>query len=255
MADLPHAGVHPLDGVGTDPATGAAPAADAASALRCARLTGVLGVVFAGLFTAAVFLLHRSPQLGASDAAYDQFYAAGGKTIFVTVALYLVPFAGIAFLWHMTTMRLLVRLRTPRPSAVPFGLQVLAGGLFVGLLFAGCAAAGAVSLLADLTTAPLPPPDVGRALSVVGYGTVFVYAVRVAGMYAITTTTLLLRAGLMPRWLAVVSYVMAGLMLVSTTFNPAVVLVFPGWVLVVGLIVLARAGRSGAGQSGKGATG
>ncbi len=36
---------------------------------------------------------------------------------------------------------------------------------------------------------------VGRSLTGVGYALVFVYAVRMAGMYAITTTTLLLHAG------------------------------------------------------------
>ena len=67
-----------------------------------------------------------------------------------------------------------------------------------------------------------------------------------AGMYAITTTTLLLHAGLLPRWVALLSYLMAAAMLVSTTFHPALLLVFPGWVALAGLIVLVRTGRSGA---------
>jgi hypothetical protein len=85
---------------------------------------------------------------------------------------------------------------------------------------------------------------VGRSLTGVGYALVFVYAVRMAGMYAITTTTLLLHAGLLPRWVALLSYLMAAVMLVSTTLHPAL-LVFPGWVALAGLIVLARTGRSG----------
>jgi hypothetical protein len=86
---------------------------------------------------------------------------------------------------------------------------------------------------------------VGRSLTGVGYALVFVYAVRMAGMYAITTTTLLLHAGLLPRWVALLSYLMAAVMLVSTTLHPALLLVFPGWVALAGLIVLARTGRSG----------
>ena len=79
---------------------------------------------------------------------------------------------------------------------------------------------------------------VGRSLTGVGYALVFVYAVRMAGMYAITTTTLLLHAGLLPRWVALLSYLMAAVMLVSTTLHPALLLVFPGWVALAGLIVL-----------------
>ena len=41
------------------------------------------------------------------------------------------------------------------------------------------------------------------------------------------------------------SYLMAAVMLVSTTLHPALLLVFPGWVALAGLIVLARTGRSG----------
>jgi hypothetical protein len=36
-------------------------------------------------------------------------------------------------------------------------------------------------------------------------------------------------------------------MLVATTFNPTVLLVFPGWVALVAAIVLVRTGRSGDG--------
>ena len=130
------------------PATGTRPQRptprEGAEAVHYGRLSGVLGVVFAGLLVAALVLVHRSPGLGATDTAYDAFYADGGQTVLITVGLYLVPFAGIAFLWHMTTTRLLVRELVPEPPAspsgppaIPLGLHGLAGGLFVGLLFAG----------------------------------------------------------------------------------------------------------------------
>ena len=249
MAEAPDTGVRPADtppsaAPATPPATGPSPA------VGYARLTGVLGVAFAVLLAVGLVLVHRSPALSASDNDYTAFYGNGGRTVLVTVGLYLVPFAGIAFLWHMTTVRLLVRELTPQntgrePSPIPYGLQVVSGGLFVALLFAGSAAAGAVALIQDLGDGPVPGADVGRSLTGVGYALVFVYAVRMAGMYAITTTTLLLNAGLLPRWIALLSYLMAAVMLVSTTLHPALLLVFPGWVALAGLIVASRTGRSG----------
>jgi hypothetical protein len=47
----------------------------------------------------------------------------------------------------------------------------------------------------------------------------------------------------MPTWLAVVSYLLALFLLVSTTLHPVVVLAFPTWVMVAGLVVFIRAGR------------
>ena len=219
------------------------PAAADPRAAGYARTAGGMAIVFAALLVAALVLVHRSPPLGVSDAGYAAFYGDGGRTVLVTVGLYLVPFAGIAFLWHLTTVRLLLRTSPAPLPAIPLGLQAVAGALFVGLLFAGAAAAGAVALLADLTDGPLPDAGTGRALTGVGYTLVFVYGTRMAGMYAITTTTLLRRAGLLPRWFAAASYLMAAFLLVATTFDPAVLLVFPGWVALAGALVLVRARR------------
>ena len=57
-------------------------------------------------------------------------------------------------------------------------------------------------------------------------------------MYALTTTTLLRQAGIMPTWLAIVSYLLALFLLVSTTLHPVVVLIFPTRVVVTGLVGL-----------------
>lgn len=209
---------------------------------RYALLSSLTAILFGALLVVALILVHSSPGLSASDAEFDAFYA-GGSTALVTVGLNVVPFVGIAFLWHMNATRLLIRSCTPSPSAIPDGLQVLAGSLFVALLFAGTAAMGSIALIKDLTQAPLPSADVARGLLGAGYGMVFIYAVRGAGMYALTTTTLLRAAGILPTWLAVVGYVLAAFFLVSTTTNPVVMLLLPVWAILVGLVILIRAGR------------
>ncbi len=55
------------------------------------------------------------------------------------------------------------------------------------------------------------------------------------------TTTLARRAGLMPRWLAVLSYPMAAFLLVTTTTQPAASLVYPAWVPLVSLALFGSA--------------
>lgn len=217
----------------------------APDSVRYARLSSSTAVAFGLLLALALVLLHFSPSLSSTDEQLTAFYS-GSSTVWVTVGTNVVPFAGIAFLWHMNATRLLIRSRTPSPSAIPDGLQLLAGVLFVALLFAGTAAAGSVALVKDLRGAPLPSPDEARSLLGVGYSMVFVYSVRGAGMYAMTTTTLLRAAGILPTWLAVVGYVLAAFLLVSTTANPAALLLLPAWAVLVGLVTLIRAGRNAA---------
>jgi hypothetical protein len=207
-----------------------------------ARLSSLTGILFATLFVLALVFVYTTPHLSASDADITAFYD-GNSTVLVTVGQFLVPLAGIAFLWHAHTTRLLIESRTSSPSAIPYGLQLVSGVLFVVLLFAGTASAGSVALLKDLTDAPLPSVDVARGMLALGYAMIFIYSIRGAGMYALTTTTLLRQAGIMPTWLAVVSYLLALFLLVSTTLHPVVVLIFPTWVVVAGLVVFIRAGR------------
>ena len=212
------------------------------STVKLARLSSLTGTLFAALFVLALVFVYTTPHLSASDADITAYYD-GSSTVLVTVGQVLVPLAGIAFLWHAHTTRLLIESRTPSPSAIPYGLQLVSGVLFVVLLFAGTASAGSVALLKDLTNAPLPSADVVRGLLALGYGLVFIYSIRGAGMYALTTTTLLRQAGIMPTWLAIVSYLLALFLLVSTTLHPVVVLIFPTWVVITGLVVFIRAGR------------
>src|SRR3954452_13446534 len=190
-----------------------------------ARTAAISGLVFAVLFVAALVFVHRAPSLSDPDAAYAAFYADGGDQLFVAIGLYLVPFAGIAFLWHMTAMRNVLDTLTPAPSTMAHGLNLLAGVIFVTLMFAGTAAVGAVAFGIYFGHTPAEDPAVARALTGVSYGLAFIFAVRGAGMFALTTTTLLRNAKVLPTIPAVLAYLLAAFLLLAVTKNPAAVLV------------------------------
>lgn len=154
------------------------------------RMSSASGVAFAVLFVVALVLVQRASGLGVPDAVYTQFYSGNNSDVLVTLGLYIVPFAGIAFLWHMIATKTLLGVYNASRSAIPHGLHLASGVIFVCMMFAGTAAVGAVALLSVFSASPLPGADVARALSGAGYGLVFVYSVRAAGMYMITTTTL-----------------------------------------------------------------
>ena len=216
-------------------------AAHRSPAASQAGLAAVSGLVFAALTGAAMLLVHRIPGLAAPDDEYRAFYSSGDRGSLVILGLYIVPFAGIACIWHMIATRTMLQVLRPSSwSQVQHWLNLASGVLFVCLMFAGSAAVGAVALLTRFSGAPLPGPDVARALSAVGYAMVFVYGVRAAAMYMITTTGLARSAGVLPTSLAVVSYLAAAFLLLSTTFHPAILLVFPGWVVLVSVLLLIR---------------
>ena len=218
-----------------------APSGPDPRALGYARAAGASGLLFAVLFGFAFVLVRQAPGLDGSDATYTAFYSAGAGGAVVSLGLYVVPFAGIACLWHMTATRTLLQVLRPGSWAqIPHWLQLASGVLFVAMLFIGTAAVGAVALQTAYSSAPLPSPDVARALTAVGYTVVFVYGVRAAGMYMIATTGLVRSAGFLNRAAAVLSYLAATFLLVSTTFHPAILLVFPAWVLLLSIVLLVR---------------
>ncbi|MCU1627890.1 MAG: hypothetical protein JWP64_2839 [Pseudonocardia sp.] len=230
-------GPEPVDRTGAAPRT--APGDGLARAY--ARAAGLSGIVFAVLFTLALVLVRQGPGLGDPDPVYAAFYASDSRALLVTVGLYVVPFAGIACLWHMIATRTLLQVLAPRSwSRIPHWLQLASGVVFVCMLFAGTAAVGGAALLTRFSDSPPPSAEIARALAAVGYAMVFVYGVRAAGMYMISTTGLARTVGLLPGPAAAVSYLVAAFLLVSTTFHPVILLVFPAWVLVLSIVLLVR---------------
>jgi hypothetical protein len=50
--------------------------------------------------------------------------------------------------------------------------------------------------------------------------------------------TIWVRTGVMPRWLAFATYLLAAVLLISIGFTPWVVLVFPAWVFAISVAIL-----------------
>jgi len=64
------------------------------------------------------------------------------------------------------------------------------------------------------------------------------YALKMAGVFMISTCTLSIRTGIFPRWIAFLGYALAVLLLLSTGFIQWIPLVFPLWVLLISIHIL-----------------
>ena len=205
-------------------------------ALRRARLTtpraaAVAGVLFSVLLIAALVLIRisiPSDPRGASD-----WLVSSGKT--VTLALNLVPFAGIAFLWFIGV----VRDRLGDYEDKLFSTVFLGSGLlFLAMLFASAAIAGGVIIAYDAGQSQFTDSGAygfGRAVTFVALNT---YAMRMAGVFMISTCTIFVRTGVMPRWMAWLGYALALVLLLTISSFSWVALVFPAWVFVISVYIL-----------------
>jgi hypothetical protein len=191
----------------------------------------IAGIIFAVLFAVSTTLLRQSM----GDVASDTGAWLTEDTGSVKFALFLVPFAGLAFLWFIAVAReRLGRFEDQFFSTVFIG----SGLLFLAMIFAAAATAGAIVAaaandptgFASSTTYDYARQTVTQILAV--------YALRMAAIFQLSQASLWLRTRVMPRWMALVTIVVALLLLFVFTQAWWVVLVFPAWVLLVSIYIL-----------------
>jgi hypothetical protein len=112
------------------------------------------------------------------------------------------------------------------------------GYLYLGLTFAAAAAIGGILVLYASVPGLLTDSGIYSLALVISNRLNTVYAMRMAGAFMTVLGTIWVRTGVMPRWLAFVTYLLAAVLLISIGFTPWVVLVFPGWVFTISLAIL-----------------
>lgn len=204
---------------------------DEATNIRAIRAAGVAGLVFAVLITTSLAIMRANPAVVATEEA-------GGVTITVSdswlIALYLIPFSGIAFLWFLAALRR----RIGRLEDQFFATVFLATGLlFVAMLFASGAAASAAIAAGRFGTQPANQAafEFGRALAETLF---YVFAVKMAAAFMLVSSTIGRRTGFLPPWFIVVGLVSGLVMLFSVGFFEPLAVIFPAWVAIVSVLLL-----------------
>jgi len=192
-------------------------------------------VLFALLFGAVLVLMRTAlpdgEQLGAQ-------WVAGSKGR-LRVAIVLMPFAGIAFLWFIGVVRDGLGALEDKFFATVF---IGSGLLFLGMIFVS------TTVGAGLLASREFLGEDGQRTEVAAFGQELLtalsntYALRMAAVFMISLATIWLRTALMPRWLVVVSYLAALCLLVASDTTSWITVAFPVWVLVVSVLMLVRGG-------------
>jgi len=194
--------------------------------LTTPRAAAIAGILCGLLFTTSLILFRSA--IPADPYSGTDWIERGAPRI--RVAIQLMPFAGIAFLWFIGVVRdRLGRYEDQFFSTVFFG----SGLLFLAMVFISVSIAG--GMIAGYWLNPGITLDsqviyFARSLMVQLSN---VYALRMAGVFMLSLGTIWLRTGVMPRWLVILTYLLAAALLIVINLSLWITLIFPIWVMVI----------------------
>ena len=199
--------------------------------LKTPRAAAVAGILFSALQIVAVWLFRTSiPPDPLEPGAWLLTDIAT-----VAFALHLIPFVGIAFLWFIGVLRDHLGEMEDRFFATIFLGSAL---LYLAMLFLSAATIGSIVLVAALDPNQLINSTTlhfGRALA---YTILNVYATKMAAVFMVSTSTVALYTRFAPRWIALIGYSLAVILLLGSYFIPWGDMMFPGWVLLLSIQIL-----------------
>ena len=205
--------------------------------LRTPKAAAFAGIGFSVLIITSFVLL----QISVPSDSYLQNDWIAKRAKEITLALGMLPFAGIAFLWFLGVLRdRLGHLEDQFFSTLFFG----SGLLYLAMTFSTAAIAGGLLTVYAVDPELLANSGIYIFSRAIIYKFNNVYAIRMAGMFMMVLGTIWVRTGLMPRWLALLTYLTALALLIGISINPWITIIFPIWVFIISAFILVLNFRS-----------
>ncbi len=201
------------------------------SRLRTPRAAAIAGIVFSVLFICSLSLLWRSLPVDPRDTGLWLKEGSGN----VSLALSLLPFAGIAFFWFLGVLRDRLGEKEDKFFATVF---LGSGLMFLGMMFVAATAMGALVQAHASTPDVLPGSATLAFVRAFTYDLMHIYVLKMAAVFMVTTSTLAISTQLTARWIAFLGYAFAAFLLVGNAYLDWVFFIFPSWVLLVSVFIL-----------------
>lgn len=202
-------------------------------ALTPPRAAAIAGVLFAVLMGSTLIIARLAVPDYHNDAGrwlQDPLHRNA-----VRVAIQLAPFAGIAFLWFIGVLRnRLGQLEDQFFATVFLG----SGLLFVASLFASAGLSGALFETVTSGRMRLLNTDAYYLARQVAGSFLNVFGIKMAGVFIFSTSTVILRTAILPRWVGFLGFACAAVLLLIITSWQWIALLFPLWILIVSVCIL-----------------
>jgi hypothetical protein len=199
--------------------------------LKTPRAAAIAGILFSVLLIAGLLLFRLSVRADPLEAG--AWLRTSANTI--ALGLNLIPFAGIAFLWFIAVLRDRLGELEDRFFATVF---LGSGLLFLAMLFASAATGGGIIIAYTARHEGLLGSPTFTFARAVTYEILNLYAVKMAAVFMISTSTLAIRTGIIVRWIAFLGYAFALFLLLSGRYIEWILMLFPLWVLLVSIYIL-----------------
>jgi len=200
------------------------------------RGAAIAGVIFSVLMIVGLILTRLAIPADLTEPG--TWLAEPGRRDAVKLALDLVPFAGIAFLWFVGVLRNRIGEDEDQFFATVF---LTSGLLLVACLFGSAAVTRALidSIAAGNSAGELY--FFGRSLSDTLLN---LFAMKMAAVFIFSTCTIGLRTAIIPGWIAYAGYACGLVLLVVIANWKWITLVFPVWMLLLSMQILLAEFRS-----------
>jgi hypothetical protein len=199
--------------------------------LRTPRAAAIAGILFSGLLIAAMLLLLSAVPRDPLDQA--AWLSAGLER--VVLAINLMPFAGVAFLWFIGVVRDRLADAEDRLFATVF---LGSGLLFLAMMFVATAVFGAMVAVQLARPGSLANSTAFALARAFAYVIVNSYAIKMAGVFMLITSTIVARTAFVARWMAAPGFAMALFLLFASQWFDWSFIVFPVWVLLISVYIL-----------------
>ena len=200
--------------------------------VRSPRSAALAGILFSLLMATSMILLRTGAIVDPVEVGPEWLEA---RSAAVSVILVLIPFAGIAFLWFTGVMRdLLGDLEDKFFATVFLG----SGIILVVMMFVWAAAYGAIFGTYQAVADALSDFDVFVYAITFTNHIISNYFLRMAAVYMLSTGSLWTRTEAVPRWLSIITYIVALSLLLFAGALRWAQFIFPAWVLLVSVYIL-----------------
>jgi hypothetical protein len=199
--------------------------------LKSPRAAAIAGILFSVLLICSLWLFRQSVPINPHETG--SWLTASSER--VSLALNLIPFAGVAFLWFLGVLRDRLGEKEDQFFATVF---LGSGLLFLGMLFVAASVMGGLIHAHSVAPGALlgsPSFSFGRAFA---FDAMHIYAFKMAAVFMVSTSTLGLKTQLFARFIVYLGYASAVFLLIGSGYLDWALLIFPAWVLLVSVYIL-----------------